>query len=119
MARQHRGLARLSRLVAFAAIGLTLLVAARLTFVDGLLRHVTVDGPSMAPALCGARYMVTCGDCGFVFPCDAEHLPADIAPPVPTAALATIRSTPPAACPRSRVLIDRWPLLWRLRAAVM
>src|SRR6267378_8602806 len=59
---------------AVAATTATLLAcgALRLSLVDGMLRRVTIDGPSMAPAFCGSHYELPCGDCGFPFRCDAE-----------------------------------------------
>jgi hypothetical protein len=90
-----------------------LLFATRLWFVDGLLRRVLIDGPSIAPALCGDHFFVTCGDCGFAFRCDAEHVPADRLVACPNCgfienSLDTARLMPP-----DRVLVDRWPLVWR------
>ena len=53
------GLARWRRLVGTACAALLLLAGVRLWLVDGLLRRVSIDGPSMAPGLCGAHYEIT------------------------------------------------------------
>src|SRR5688572_29439386 len=61
-----RSLTRLQWIVTAALVGLVALAGVRLWMIDGLLlRRVSITGPSMAPALCGAHYRVTCGDCGF------------------------------------------------------
>src|SRR4051794_15114203 len=69
-----RRLKQLRRVVVMAASALLAISAIRVSFVDGILRKVTIDGPSMAPALCGPHYKLECVDCGFLFRCDAEHL---------------------------------------------
>ena len=107
------GVNRIQRMVAASAVGLILLAGARLWFIEGLLGRVTIDGPSMAPALCGAHYEVACGDCGFSFPCDAEHLPPDGRAACPNCGFADNRLDATRRLPPQRVIIDRWPLLWR------
>lgn len=94
-------------------VGLTALAAWRLSFVDGLLRRVTIDGPSMAPALVGPHYAVTCGDCRFPFTCDAEHPPANERAVCPNCGYSKNDLKRAAVQPAERVLIDRWPLSWR------
>jgi Signal peptidase, peptidase S26 len=104
---------RIQRTVAAAAIGLVVLAGARLWFVEGLLRRVMIDGPSMAPALCGAHHVVICGDCGFPFRCDAEHVPADGRAACPNCGFTEIDLGTARRAPPERAIIDRWPLLWR------
>jgi len=99
--------------IVISLLVLALLLTARLALVDGWLRRVSIDGPSMAPTLCGASYLVTCDDCGFVFLLDAQQPPPDERAACPNCgyganALAGARLLPP-----ERVLIDRWPLLFR------
>jgi hypothetical protein len=99
--------------IVLALLAIALLLAARLALVDGWLRRVSIDGPSMAPALCGASDVVTCDDCGFAFLLDAEQPPPDGRAACPNcgygaSALASARRLPP-----ERVVIDRWPLLFR------
>jgi len=88
------------------------LTATRLWFIEGLVRRVTIAGPSMAPALCGESYAVICGDCGFRFRCDAEHLPTDHRAACPNCGFADNSLDVARRSPPDRVLIDRWPLLW-------
>ena len=104
-------MARVSIVVAVSS--LTLLAGFRLWFVDGMLRPVLIDGPSMALAFCGTHYVVPCPHCKFAFRCDAEHLPADrqlmcfnCGGAVELDAAATIHAA-------DEVFLDRWPLLWR------
>jgi signal peptidase S26 family len=104
---------RLRWVVTAATVGLVLFASVRLWFVDGLIRPVTIDGPSMAPALCGASHLVVCGDCGFSFRCDAEHVPADNRAACPNCGFADNPLDAARRLPAEGVLIDRWPLLWR------
>src|SRR5438046_1824431 len=73
----YRRLQQLQWAVAATAAAMIALAGLRLWFVDGLLQPAMIDGPSMAPALCGAHFEVTCSDCGVRFRCDAEHVPDD------------------------------------------
>src|SRR5688500_18037884 len=75
-ARAARDLSRLLAAVAGVLVVLGVLAGLRLWFVEGIWRKASIDGPSMAPALCGAAYVVTCDDCAFRFRCDAKHVPA-------------------------------------------
>jgi signal peptidase I len=99
--------------VIVAAILLVALAGIRLWFIQGLLRRITIDGPSMAPALCGAHYEVTCRECQFHFRCDADHPPSSGMAACPNCgysdnALDQARWRPP-----ERVIVDGWPFLWR------
>lgn len=104
---------RTAGLVAFVALMLTVLTAVRLACVDGCLRSVTIDGPSMAPALLGRHLLLRCSDCAFPFACDAEHLPADERVACPNCGHVDAATKQENVKPVERVLIDRWPLIWR------
>jgi signal peptidase I len=106
-------LLRLRWAIAMVMAGLVALAAVRLSFVDGLWRRAMIDGPSMAPALLGRHYDVTCGDCQFAFACDAGHLPPDGRAVCPNCGYAQNELAAAALRPADRVLIDRWRLTWR------
>jgi len=106
-------LRQLKLALAASCAGLALLLLARLWSVDGLLRRITIDGPSMAPAFCGAHYRVKCGDCGFPFRCDAEHLPSDRLAACPNCGYGENSLDAAVAAPTDRVMIDRWPVFWQ------
>jgi hypothetical protein len=112
VAPDHR-LKQLRWAVVAASSALVVFAAIRVSFVDGLFRRVTIDGPSMAPALCGPHYKIACADCGFAFRCDAEYVPADRRVVCPNCGFTdnSLDSTEPS--PADRVVIDRWPLQWR------
>lgn len=100
--------------IAVAVAALSLLVGLRIWFVDGILRPVMIDGPSMAPAFCGLHYVVACSHCQATFRCDAEYLPVDrklacfnCGGEVELAEAAKVHAA-------DEVLLDRWPLLWRM-----
>ena len=88
-------------------VGLALV---RVSYITGLWQRVVIEGPSMAPGLCGARLRVVCEDCGFPFVCDAEHLPADMQAVCPNCGFLDNSLKKAAFQPAERVLIDRWPL---------
>lgn len=102
----------IQRLIAVTALALTIFVAIRLSFIQAVLRRVTIDGPSMAPHLLGSHFNVTCADCKFIFSCDAEHLPTDNLAACPNCGYTANRLDQAQLLPADRVLIDRWPLLW-------
>jgi len=102
----------LQRIVAFTALALALFALVRLSFVQGIFRRVSIDGPSMAPHLLGTHFNVTCADCRFLFPCDAEHLPSDKLAACPNCGYTNNRLDQAQLLPPDRVLIDRWPILW-------
>jgi Signal peptidase, peptidase S26 len=113
VAPPDQSLVRVQWVVALTAAALLVLAAARLWFVAGLWRRVTIEGPSMAPALCGPYFELTCGDCGFAFRCDAEHVPQDGRATCPNCGFVENRLTDLRQRPAERVLIDGWPLAWR------
>ena len=112
-AAADRRLVRIQWAVAATALGLVVLAIVRLWLIDGLWRRVTIDGPSMAPALCGAHFLVTCNDCGFPFRCDAQHVPDDGQAACPNCGYTQNPLAAALLQPPDRVLIDRWRLLWR------
>src|SRR5262245_38187777 len=114
VAQAGRARERLRWAVIAALAGLSLLVAVRLFLVEGLvLRHVMIDGPSMAPTLLGAHYRVMCDDCGFRFSCDATDVPPSGRVVCPNCGYRDNQLKAEELQPGQRVLIDRWKLLWR------
>lgn len=103
----------LQRLIAVTALALTIFVFIRLSFIQGIFRRVTIDGPSMAPHLCGTHFEVTCADCQFVFHCDADRLPDNKLAACPNCGYTSNSLDKAQLRPANRVLIDRWPLLWK------
>ena len=113
-APSSRSLTRLQWIVGAALVGLVALASVRLWLIDGLIvRRVTIDGPSMAPGLCGDHYRVTCSDCRFPFRCDAASVPASGLVVCPNCGYAKNELLAVNLRPRDAVLLDRWPLLWR------
>jgi len=100
------------RVVVLTAVALVMFVGVRLSFVQGITRRVTIDGPSMAPQLCGARFELTCEDCRFRFSCDAENLPTDNLAACPNCGFTENPLDAAQLVGAERVLIDRWPLIW-------
>jgi len=110
-AAADRYLVRIQWAVVSTIAALIMLTSVRLWFVEGLLRRVTIDGPSMAPILCGRHHLVICDDCGFSFRCDAEHVPDDDRVTCPNCGHTDNRLTNARLEPPDRVLIDRWRLV--------
>ena len=108
--------ARLRQAVITATALLVTFAVVRVAHIDGLLRRVTIDGPSMAPAWCGAHYDLRCADCGFSFRCDAEHVPKNERAACPNCGYTEIPLEQSAIRPPQSVLIDRWPQLGRAPA---
>ena len=106
-------LSRLQWLVGGVMVALVLLAGLRLWFVEGLVRTVRIDGPSMAPALLGTHYRVTCDDCRFVFRCDAENVPESGYVVCPNCGYQANELIQAQLLPGETMLIDRWPLLMR------
>jgi signal peptidase I len=106
-----QGLLRRLRWGILGTIGLLIgLGLVRASFLTGLWRRVVIEGPSMAPQLCGASLRVVCDDCGFPFACDAEHLPPEMKAVCPNCGYLDNSLRQAAFQPADRVLIDRWPL---------
>ncbi|MEX2026811.1 MAG: S26 family signal peptidase, partial [Pirellulaceae bacterium] len=97
--------------VAAAAVLVAAIVGLRLVLLDGWLRAVRIDGPSMAPALCGTHLAVTCSDCGIHFRADGERLPESGRLVCPNCGFRELLAADYAARPGDTVLVDRWPLL--------
>jgi len=112
-AASDRHLFRLRWTVAGVVAGVLLLAGLRLWFIDGLVRRATIDGSSMAPALCGASYAVDCHDCGFSFSCDAEHVPVDRLAACPNCGYTRNELDSARLLPPDRVVIDRWQFSMR------
>ncbi|HUE70162.1 MAG TPA: S26 family signal peptidase [Pirellulaceae bacterium] len=86
----------------------------RLYLLDGWLRTVRIDGPSMAPALCGTHLAVTCSDCRIHFRVDAEQLPKSGQLVCPNCGFREIDAAKQPVQTGDTVLVDRWPLLTRM-----
>ncbi len=100
------------RRVILAALVLCVLVAlARLAFIDGWHRRISIDGPSMAPHWKNEHLSVRCQDCKHVWASDAS---AGIPPAGFWCPNCGILQPQPeyATNPADRVLVDCWPLLW-------
>lgn len=97
-------------LAGLASVGLLTLV--RLAFVDGWQRRITIEGASMAPAFQGAHYAARCASCGCEYEFVANEPPGRGETVCPNC---SSRRPPVAITAQAgdRVLIDRWPLLWR------
>ncbi|MFT3920979.1 MAG: hypothetical protein QM778_00445 [Myxococcales bacterium] len=89
------------------------LAGVRLSFVQGLLRRITIIGPSMAPALYGRHFAVVCADCGFQFSCDADHVPPDHQAACPNCGFIHNSLTEAKELPPDRVFIDSWQPFFR------
>ena len=104
---------RWRRILAAAVAILLALGAARLCFLDGLLRRITIAGPSMAPSLCGAHYEIECSECVFPFRVDAESPPPNGEAACPNCGCVENKLAASQLKSAERVIIDSWPLLWR------
>jgi signal peptidase I len=94
------------RLLAIGVATLLLSLAVGTWLVEGLVVPVVVSGGSMAPALNGEHFEITCHDCRFRFACGAESPPTTGQAVCPNCG-ATNDLTTAAARPGDRVLIDR------------
>ena len=54
-----------------------MLLVLRITLIQGWLRPVRITGGSMAEALYGPHFPVTCHECGWSFRCGSEYPPTD------------------------------------------
>jgi hypothetical protein len=91
------------------------LIGLRLALVEGLVsgigRRVRIDGPSMAPALVGEHYRVTCVDCRFPFTANREESPQEGLACCPNCGYQNNELRLEDLVLGERVVIDRWPLL--------
>ncbi len=101
-------------LIVLAAATIVVGVGLRLALLDGWLRTVRIDGPSMAPTLCGTHRAVACGDCGISFRVDGEHLPESGRLVCPNCGFRQIDAARQPLHAGDTVLVDRWPLLARM-----
>jgi predicted Zn finger-like uncharacterized protein len=109
----ERLLRRVRRAIASTLLALALLVATRLWMVDGILRSVRIEGPSMAGAFDGAHFRLVCKDCAAPFRCDAHDLPATGKAVCPNCGYKDNPLEQSSLTPGERVLVDRWPTLWQ------
>lgn len=108
-----RNLWRLQIAVGMTIVFLAIFIGLRLWSIRGLWRAARIDGPSMAPTLCGAHYRVNCYDCGFAFLCDAENRPADDKATCPNCGFTSNLLNRAELRPAERMWVDRWPLIFR------
>lgn len=111
----EKSLATVKWFVAAVMLAVAVLIGLRLTLVDGLLaglgRGVRIDGPSMAPALVGGHYRVTCADCRFVFAASFEAAPANRLACCPNCGYQGNELREDNLAPGEQVVVDRWPLV--------
>lgn len=113
VAPQSSALVRIQGVVIGVLLMLAVLGAARLWLMRGLTGGVRIDGPSMAPALVGGHYPLTCQDCGFAFRCDAEDPPASGLATCPNCGFRDNPLREQQLALGELVLLDRFPLLAR------
>lgn len=106
-------LGRVRGIVAAAMLAIAAFVGVRLWLITGLVRTVRIDGPSMAPAWLGGHYRLACDDCGLALACDGERPPADELAQCPNCGFRDNRLLAEHLVPGQRVVIDRWPLVFR------
>jgi hypothetical protein len=96
-------------------LSVAVLIGLRLALVEGLLagigRRVRIDGPSMAPALVGEHYRVTCDDCRFPFTANHEDAPKNDLACCPNCGYQNNELRLEDLVLGERVVIDRWPLV--------
>ncbi len=100
----------------FGQIVLVVAVATMLRtwLVQGLIVPFRVASGSMAPSLLGTHRAVTCKDCGYTFPCDANVHPLGPRAVCPNCGYAENDLQSPADLAGDRVLIDRAAFLFRV-----
>ncbi len=84
----------------------------RLWCIKGLIRTIRIDGGSMAEALYGNHFRVTCEDCGFTFRCDADAFPDSRRAVCPNCGYRDNELRDNDLRRGERVLVDTWPYLW-------
>ncbi len=97
---------------AIAGVVLIALIAARLCFLQGLVRPVRIAGGSMAENLHGAHFQLRCRDCGFPCRYDAEQPPTDERVVCPNCGFVQRDLHDAVLHPGQRVLIDQLAYLW-------
>lgn len=104
---------RWRRILAAIVAILFVLGTVRLWHLHGLVRRITIDGPSMVPAFCGVHYEIECSDCTFPFRVDAESPPPNGEAACPNCGCIENKLVASQLKSAERVIIDSWPLLWR------
>ncbi len=102
----------LRRTVVSATIGLSLAVLFREFVLEGIFVPVRVVGGSMAPALLGQHYRMTCRDCGWAFPCGADFSPSSGQTVCPNCGSRDIESRT-RETRGQRVFVNKWSLRFR------
>ncbi len=64
------------RMASWLCLTAIVAVAADCYLVEGLIAPGQIVSGSMAPSMLGPHFLVTCGDCGYRFRCDAENVSA-------------------------------------------
>jgi signal peptidase I len=106
--RRSRTVRWLLMLIALTIAGLVIRVAA----LQGIIKPVRIVGGSMAEALIGEHYGLTCGDCGFPFACGLDYPPSNDTAICPNCGFE--QAVQPKQLRRGeRVLIDRFPFWYR------
>ncbi len=67
--------------IEWAVLGVSLVLAARTWLMQGLLVPLVVSSGSMAPALLGPHWSLTCADCGIPFACELVDRPGPVVCP--------------------------------------
>lgn len=83
----------------------------RVALLEGLWTPVRITGPSMAPTLTGEQTLLDCQACRFPIAFDATAPASRIV--CPNCGHLQSDDAPKHTSAGQRVLIDRWPLLWR------
>ncbi len=92
---------------AIAALLAVLLLGARILLLQGWIRPVRVVSGSMAPALLGPYFQITCGDCGYPVRIDATQATGEEMVVCPNCGYAKNELTQATLHRGERVLIDR------------
>lgn len=99
---------------AFLFVLLALVVGiARVGFLRGLFAPLRISGESMAPALFGEHRAVVCEACGWKIRCDAISAPSTGQTTCLHCGFADNAFDSIPVEPGQRVIIDRWPLVFR------
>lgn len=86
----------------------SLLLGIRFFACEGWVWPVRIVGGSMADSFLGAHYQVCCEDCGFVFHCGVEYVPANRKAVCPNCGFRGNELEESRRRAGQRVLIDRW-----------
>ncbi len=86
-----------------------LAAAMRLFALQGCWRTIRIEGASMAPALHGTAWELTCLDCGFAYRLAEEYLPQDGRSVCPNCGFAGNQVAMGRRVLGDRIWIDRWP----------